>query len=268
MPRIAKLWESDELHIYRFDHPADSDDRPYRETAEVFRASFVEDGDFNLEVGEARWRVGTGDVMLSHPGMTFWAGFKGECFADTCLSVVYKRGAEDGFEWPWTRAGEYVARRSNRSRFLQWGLQRAMREDDKMLAEYCAAEIFRDPSAPNGALYTERKFVWCAERIHAARERLHTRYDEEHTISGLARQAGMSMFHFARVFTELVGAPPHQYLGERRLAAAKTMIEDGRSVTETCYAVGFNNLSHFSRRFARRFGAAPSRIGDSGDAEI
>ncbi|HNS85794.1 MAG TPA: AraC family transcriptional regulator, partial [Parvularculaceae bacterium] len=89
-------------------------------------------------------------------------------------------------------------------------------------------------------------------------------FDEEHTISDLARDVGMSAFHFARIFSELVGAPPHRYLAERRLAAARAMIEGGAGVTEACYACGFNNLSHFTRSFARRFGAPPSRIAAAG----
>jgi AraC family transcriptional regulator len=70
----------------------------------------------------------------------------------------------------------------------------------------------------------------------------------------------MSMFHFSRVFTELVGMPPHQYLLRARLKAARSMLRDGRTVTETCFACGFSNLSHFSRSFARRFGHTPSRV--------
>jgi AraC family transcriptional regulator len=69
------------------------------------------------------------------------------------------------------------------------------------------------------------------------------------------------MFHFARVFTELVGRPPHRYLAETRLVAARGMLEQGRSVTETCFACGYSDLSHFSRSFARRFGVPPSRLG-------
>jgi AraC-like DNA-binding protein len=38
------------------------------------------------------------------------------------------------------------------------------------------------------------------------------------------------------------------------------MLEEGRAVTDTCFACGFNNLSHFSRSFAARYGAPPSRF--------
>jgi AraC-like DNA-binding protein len=68
----------------------------------------------------------------------------------------------------------------------------------------------------------------------------------------------MSTFHFARLFAELVGQPPHRYLSEARLRAAATMLRDGRSVTDTCYACGFNDMSHFSRAFSQRHGRSPS----------
>jgi AraC-like DNA-binding protein len=129
-----------------------------------------------------------------------------------------------------------------------------------MLAEYVASEMFREPERASAALFREHKFAWYAERINAARERLDAEFDKDHTVSALARSVGMSAFHFTRVFTALVGRPPHRYLTERRLTAARTMLQEGRGVTETCFACGFNNLSHFSRSFARRFGTAPSRL--------
>ena len=104
-------------------------------------------------------------------------------------------------------------------------------------------------------MFSERKFDWYAERVHFAREQLDREFASEFTVSELARSVGMSMFHFTRVFTELTGMPPHRYLLATRLKAARAMLRDGRSVTETCFACGFSNLSHFSRSFARRLRA-------------
>ena len=262
MARVVPLWRSDEISLYRFDHPVEHEDQPYEARADAFRASFVETGRFNLEVGDSRWRVAAGDVMLSHPGMGFRASFEGSGFNDTCISLIYLAAEDDRFDTAraWARSGRRVLNASNRLRYLRWLLQSAESQRAPMLAEYVASEIFREPEKSPSAIFREHKFAWYAERIHAARERLDQAFDGDHTVSALARSGGMSAFHFTRVFTELVGRPPHRYLTERRLAAARTMLADGRSVTETCFACGFNELSHFSRSFGRRFGVSPSRL--------
>lgn len=270
MARIVPLWQSNEISLYRFDHPVEHEDQPYEARADAFRASFVESGQFNLEVGEKRWRVGAGDVMLSHPGMRFRAGFEGEGFNDQCISLIYLAADDERFDaaHAWAKSERHVLRASNRLRYLRWLLQRAAAQRAPMLAEYAASEIFREPGRAPAALFGERKFAWYAERIHAAREHLDAAFEHDHTVSALARSVGMSAFHFTRVFTELVGRPPHRYLTERRLMAARNMLEQGRSVTETCFACGFNGVSHFSRTFARRFGAPPSRITRQSDSLV
>jgi AraC family transcriptional regulator len=272
MARVVPIWRSSELSLYRFDHPVEHEDQAYDERADAFRASFVEEGKFNLAVGENRWRVGAGDVMLSHPGMRFRASFEGKGFNDRCISLIYLAAEDERFDAArgWAKAGRSVLHASNKLRYLRWLLQRAADREAPMLAEYCATEIFREHEAEPSALYREQKFAWYAERVHAAREKLDAEFDREHTVSALARSVGMSMFHFTRVFTELVGRPPHRYLTEVRLAAARAMIEQGCAVTDACFACGFNNLSHFSRSFSVRFGAPPSRfleIGKKAQAE-
>lgn len=262
MARVVPLWNSEEISLYRFDHPVEHEDQPYEEHADAFRASFVETGKFNLEVGESRWKVAAGDVMLSHPGMNFRASFEGKGFNDTCISLIYRAADDERFDTArsWARSGRRVLLASNRLRYLQWLLQKADSQRAPMLAEFVASEIFREADRSPSALFREHKFAWYAERIHAARERLDAEFDADHTVGALARSVGISSFHFTRLFTELVGRPPHRYLTERRLAASRAMLRDGRSVTETCFACGFNDLSHFSRSFGRRFGVPPSRL--------
>ena len=70
----------------------------------------------------------------------------------------------------------------------------------------------------------------------------------------------MSPFLFARVFRELIGMPPHKYLVRIRLQHARVLLESGMSVTDVCYAIGFNNLSHFIRTFRAYYGSVPSKL--------
>jgi AraC family transcriptional regulator len=74
----------------------------------------------------------------------------------------------------------------------------------------------------------------------------------------MASEVGMSVYHFARVFAELEGQPPHKYLLGVRLRQAATRLRAGASVTDTCFAVGFSSLSHFVSTFRRHLGVRPS----------
>lgn len=262
MARIVPLWRSGELCLHRFDHPPEHEDQPYETVAEAFAASFVDDGTFDLHAHGDRWRVARGDVFLRQPGMRYGASFDGPGFSDTCLTLTYLSAAADRFDdaHSWARAGRPVLRASNRLRYLRWVLKRSIQDDTPMLFEYCATEIFKEHGESRVPLFREHKFDWYAERVHAVRERLDAELDRAHTVSELAQSVGMSMFHFTRVFTELVGKPPHRYLDDARLRAAHSMLREGRSVTETCFACGFSSLSHFHHRFRARYGVAPSRI--------
>jgi AraC family transcriptional regulator len=86
-------------------------------------------------------------------------------------------------------------------------------------------------------------------------------FAEPLALSTRARDAGMSLFHFARVFAELEGRPPHRFLTDVRLAHAAARLRGGAGVTDTCFAVGFGSLSHFITTFRRRYGTRPSEIG-------
>ncbi|MDQ3805088.1 MAG: helix-turn-helix transcriptional regulator, partial [Acidobacteriota bacterium] len=108
--------------------------------------------------------------------------------------------------------------------------------------------------------YRPARLAWYVERVEAARALLESDYAARHTLTTLARFAGMSPFHFARVFREFAGTPPHRYLIRVRLARASERLRDGAGVTDACYASGFDNLSHFIRLFRRAYGVSPSQF--------
>ena len=76
-----------------------------------------------------------------------------------------------------------------------------------------------------------------------------------------ARQAGVSPFHFLRLFSGVLGVTPHQYLLRSRLRhAARQLADDDKAVTEIAYDVGFGDLSNFVRTFHRAAGVSPLRF--------
>jgi AraC-like DNA-binding protein len=134
--------------------------------------------------------------------------------------------------------------------------------DHKDFAREVRGDRLEFVEAPRGARpYRSDQIAWYARRVELAREMLATRFAEPLSLDRVAREAGMSPFHFSRVFRELVGMPPHRYLLRIRLLRAAQRLRAGDGVTETCLATGFNNLSHFIRTFHRVLGVPPSRFG-------
>ena len=74
----------------------------------------------------------------------------------------------------------------------------------------------------------------------------------------MAAEAGLTPFHFLRLFRNVLGVTPHQYLLRARLRrAARLLATDAEAVTNVAYSVGFSDLSNFVRTFRRAAGVSP-----------
>jgi AraC-like DNA-binding protein len=97
-----------------------------------------------------------------------------------------------------------------------------------------------------------------AARIGAVLRAMEDGFDQPLTLDELAAVAGLSRYHFVRVFRAVTGESPHQRLiGLRLRAAADRLLDTVEPVTEIAFAVGFNDLSHFNATFRRAFGRPP-----------
>ena len=263
--RYTPLLSTGEFHIGRFDHPAGCHYHdPALEIAEQYSISRVERGGFGIQVGGERWDLQPGDVFLSYPGMEYRTRHYDAVPSDVCLSLACAGSVRDSAEGDaFHRLAEArpVFRPTNRVAYLFLRLSCAsvpMAADE--LAHCLLAEV-SDSSLPLPHLFRERQLRWYSERIDAVRSQIDRHCDGAYTLVRLARSVGMSQFHFARVFRELVGVPPHAYLRRTRLQHAARRLREGDSVTEACFASGFQNLSHFTRQFQRHYGVKPSTYG-------
>ncbi len=92
-----------------------------------------------------------------------------------------------------------------------------------------------------------------------ARDEMDRRYREELDVRSLAGLVSMSEAHFIRTFKEVYAETPHRYLQRRRVERAMYLLrEQGTSVTDVCFDVGFNSLGTFSRTFKEIVGVSPA----------
>jgi AraC family transcriptional regulator of adaptative response/methylated-DNA-[protein]-cysteine methyltransferase len=97
-----------------------------------------------------------------------------------------------------------------------------------------------------------------AERIRAACRYIERHSDGPLSLGDLARQAGLSQFHFQRVFRAAVGLTPRQYLEAARLGRFKRTLRSAPGgVTEAVYEAGYGSSSRVYERADTRLGMTP-----------
>ena len=98
-------------------------------------------------------------------------------------------------------------------------------------------------------------------RLHLRRARDHAdrHYAEPLDLEALAAVAGMSKYHFQRLFTATYGMSPAAHLSQRRIERAQDLLRaTNLTVTEVCMLVGYTSLGSFSTKFRQLVGASPS----------
>jgi AraC-like DNA-binding protein len=88
-------------------------------------------------------------------------------------------------------------------------------------------------------------------------ERIEQDLDQPLTLAELAAEAGLGVRQFCRAFRATTGASPHQYVLERRIERARTLIAAGGVLAEVALQCGFADQSQLTRSFSRRVGLTP-----------
>lgn len=97
-------------------------------------------------------------------------------------------------------------------------------------------------------------------RLKAAIQYINKNLTEKITIAKLAAESCMSQSAFFQSFRDAFGISPLEYVLKARIDQAKKLMADTKiSITEVCYASGFNNLNHFTKVFKRIEGLTPGQ---------
>ncbi len=96
---------------------------------------------------------------------------------------------------------------------------------------------------------------WQEKRV---KEMIAANLDGEIRLADLAAECRLSVGHFVRAFRRTANTTPYQWLLQRRIDHAKTLMRDGaQTLADVALACGFADQSHFTRTFSRLVGVSP-----------
>jgi AraC-like DNA-binding protein len=237
-------------------------ERPMVERHGAFSLSYVRSGSFGYHIRGESFELVPGSILLGGPGDEYECTHEHVC-GDECLSVQLAPELLDalgGSPRPWRLGGippiaEFVVL-AERTQAAATGAREWGVDEQALLFAARFLRLASDSAwAPPRATPRDRRRAvetagWLDDHLH-----------EPIDLHDAAAAAGLSAFHFLRVFSSVVGVTPHQYLVRSRLRrAARLLIETERPITDIAYDVGFGDLSNFVRTFHRAAGVPPGRF--------
>ena len=241
-------------------------DRPFEERHEGFSVSAVIEGSFTYRSDAGCGLLYPGALLLGNDGLCFECGHA-HGVGDRCISLNMH---EEQFS-------EVAAAAASTSRFrfsapslppspkalpvvaLMEALsstastlrseELALRLIEQVIAALAGDRRF--PAAPTGR--ETRRVVEAIRLVESDAAR-------PLELKEMAAVAGMSKYHFLRVFRGLTGVTPHQYLISARLRrAALALASSRRPVIAVALDAGFGDLSTFNKTFRAAFGLTPTQ---------
>lgn len=231
--------------------------------------------DFQEREDEGPWitnRIKKGSFFLTTGGAPYdvrWKAVTEEPFVAMYVFVelpVLERALEEFF-------GEDAAQARLRDasgltdEILDWLMERLRNE----LMRPQASQLFIEAIAQAVAVHLARNYGGTGEETHSASPSLpgyklrqiadwmSEHLAEDFNLERLASQAGLSKFHFHRLFRAATGVSPSRYHINLRMNEARRLLRETKlSVVDVALDVGYANPSHFARLFRRETGLSPS----------
>jgi AraC-like DNA-binding protein len=232
--------------------------------------SLVRSGVFGFRSERGPQLLTTGFAMLANPGQQYEISHE-HAGGDRCLIFRFDEACLESLVGSGPRGAprRYFARsvlppvlrvealtNLAEQRLAEGGAALGLEELGLALAVHVSAQLGRPPKAE--AVRDSRA---ARDSVYAALAEIEHAASEELRLGDLARVAGMSPYHFLRVFKRETGVTPHRFLMQVRVRRALELLRDTtRPVTEIAFDVGFGDLSNFINTFRREVGCSPARF--------
>ena len=267
----ATVLQSGPIQVVDYRCSAGPDAKPFTELHQGYSVSYVRKGSFGYRVRGESYELVAGSVLVGHPGDEYMCTHDHHVCGDECLAFHLSPGFVDliGGDTDTWRTGGLPP------------LPELM-----VLGEFAqaAAEGQSDAGLDEAGLWFASRFVEVVSgrkptpQLAAARDRqravevamwINAHSHEDIALDRAAAEAGLSPFHFLRLFSRVLGVTPHQYLVRSRLRhAARLLADDDRPVTDVALDVGFADLSNFVRTFHRAAGVSPRAFRQAARKEL
>jgi AraC-like DNA-binding protein len=243
-----------------FDYRCDAKrgEKPFVEVHPGMSVSYVRTGSFGYKSRGKSYELVAGSVLIGNAGDEFTCTHD-YAHGDECLSFHLPPAIaqEIGSEAFWRTgcvppAGDVVIFGELAQAAAEGRSAIALDEAGLLFAQRAAAAVSGKRGYGRVTDRDRKRAVETAHWIDANCER-------DIDLRAAAAQAGLSPFHFLRVFTRVAGVTPHQYLLRSRLRrAARLLAASDGMVTDVAFACGYNDLANFTRAFGRAAGRSPA----------
>lgn len=257
--QVTVLHSSPSVSVLDYRCDAKPSDESFDERHVRFSLSFVRSGTFGYHALGAQYDLVAGSVLVGSPGDEYRCTHDHHGERDECLSFQFPDDIEDTFEtsvaaWR-TGAIPPVSTLMVLGELAeQTGSGRTRLGLDEVALLFAARFL----EVTSGTIEARAR-ISDRDRRRAVQAALwlDERSERASSLQEVAAQAGLSPFHFLRVFRSVLGVTPHQYLVRARLRHAARLLATDLAITEIAYGVGFGDLSNFVRTFQRAAGVSP-----------